>query len=413
MATPSELMTHMDGTFHAPDDEFTQEQRLQVVPNDLCRWSCMKAFDKPDPRLNDNPMHGLSSSLMRCKKAIPHFMANNVFPWNVGTLQGNPTRSKHVNDLIKAAKKKKVRKQAKPSDAKCALDLVEMKQVLNLLESFRKENSLMRHTSAAFVKFMIHVIGCPDDAAELKWDDIHVNTQFPFALLVKMSKNTSEERESPEQIPMGVMDPLFCLLLALAIHLELWTESGLGHANDHMFGLEGDVLDSAKDRISGRLKTNVLDNPNFVKTKGGPFGICSLQKFPSAFARRNGCAKDSVNSCGRWHKHKGHIDACLELKLPWPDAKVASTVCTGDPCRCALKENSGVTDDWLLTHAVPNTCVKFETAIALTLTSPLLRACMGNDGRHSKTTFRMRTKTFWTICLTMKTQQRGCCWWSA
>jgi hypothetical protein len=54
-----------------------------------------------------------------------------------------------------------------------------------------------------------------------------------------LEQNTSEERESPEQIPMGAMDPLFCLPLALAIHLELWTESGLGHANDHMFGLEG------------------------------------------------------------------------------------------------------------------------------------------------------------------------------
>jgi hypothetical protein len=48
--------------------------------------------------------------------------------------------SEAVNDLIKAVKKKEVQKQGKPSDAKRALDLVEMKQVLTLLVSFPKEN---------------------------------------------------------------------------------------------------------------------------------------------------------------------------------------------------------------------------------------------------------------------------------
>jgi hypothetical protein len=384
MATLSEFMTYKDGLFYAPDEEFTQEQLLEIVPNDLYRWLCMKAFDKPDPGPNDNPMHGRSSSLMYYKKAISHFMPNTLFPWNVGTGQGNPTRSKAVNDLIKAVKKKEVRKQGKPSNAKRALDLIEMKQVLNLLESFPEENSLMRYTAAAFVKFMIHIIGRPDDTAELEWDDLHVNTQFPFALLVKMcwSKNISEERESPEQIILGAMDPLFCLLIAIAIHLELWMESGLGYTNDHIFGLEGDIPDNAKDRISKRLKADIFQNPNFVKTKGGPVGIYSLRKFPSTFARRNGCGKDDVNSRGRWRKHKGQVDAYLELELPWPDAKVASTVCIGGPCRYALKENSGVTDDWLLAHVVPNIFVKFEAGIALTLARPLLWACMDNDRRH-------------------------------
>ena len=75
----------------------------------------------------------------------------------------------------------------------------------------------------------------------------------------------------------------------------------------HIFGLEGDIPDNAKDRISRRLKVNIFDNLNFFKTKGGPVGIYSLQKFPSTFARRNGCAKDNVNSRGRWRKHKGQV----------------------------------------------------------------------------------------------------------
>jgi hypothetical protein len=38
MATLSEFMTHKDGTlFHAPDEELTQEQLLEILPNDLHR----------------------------------------------------------------------------------------------------------------------------------------------------------------------------------------------------------------------------------------------------------------------------------------------------------------------------------------------------------------------------------------
>jgi hypothetical protein len=143
MATLSEFMTYKDGTFYAPDEEFTQAQLLEMVPNHLCRWLCMKAFDKPDPGPDNNPLHGRSSLMKHYQKAISHFMPNNIFPWNVGTMQGNPTRSKDVNDLIKAAKMKEVQKQGKPSNAKRALNLVKMKQFLPLLESFPEENSMM------------------------------------------------------------------------------------------------------------------------------------------------------------------------------------------------------------------------------------------------------------------------------
>ena len=108
---------------------------------------------------------------------------------------------------------------------------------------------MVRDTSAAFVKVMIHIIRHPDDAAELERDDARVNAQLPFSLLAKTrwSKNASEEHESPEQILLGVMDPLFCLPITTGAHLELWMESGLGCANDRTLSLEGDVPDNAKD----------------------------------------------------------------------------------------------------------------------------------------------------------------------
>ena len=120
--------------------------------------------------------------------------------------------------------------------------------------------------------------------------------------------------------------------------------------------------------------------------KDGPVGIYSLQKFPSVSARRNGCAEeDDVNSPGGWCKHKGQVDAYLQLEFPcWPDAKVPWTLCMGGPCRYALKENSGgTTDHWLLAHVMPNILVKFETAIALTLARPHLWVCLvDNDHCH-------------------------------
>ena len=93
------------------------------------------------------------------------------------------------------------------------------------------------------MKFVVRVIACPDDAAELEWDDARVNAQLPFSLLAKTrwSTNASEEHESPEQILLGVMDPLFCLPITTGAHLELWMESGLGCANDRTLSLEGDV----------------------------------------------------------------------------------------------------------------------------------------------------------------------------
>jgi hypothetical protein len=58
MATPSEFMTCNDGTCHAPDEEFVQAQLLAIVPKDPHKWLCVKAFNKPDPGPNDNPVHG-------------------------------------------------------------------------------------------------------------------------------------------------------------------------------------------------------------------------------------------------------------------------------------------------------------------------------------------------------------------
>ena len=71
---------------------------------------CLKVHGKEDPGPQDNPIHGRSSTLEYYKKAISHFMPNRLIAWNVMSQVGNPMRSTEVNALIKAVKKKEVRR---------------------------------------------------------------------------------------------------------------------------------------------------------------------------------------------------------------------------------------------------------------------------------------------------------------
>ena len=61
-----------------------------------------------------------------------------------------------------------------------------------------------------------------DDIGNFKWEDEMVNLEYPYTLKSKMrwSKNVLKERESPNQIILGSMDPNFCVKLGLALHLE-------------------------------------------------------------------------------------------------------------------------------------------------------------------------------------------------
>lgn len=61
------------------------------------------------------------------------------------------------------------------------------------------------------------------------------------------------------------------------------------------------------------------------------------------------------------------------MELPYPDAKVAASLCIGGPCRYVLVENCGLLDEWLLEYqyVVPNISLQYPRAAALTLAQPL------------------------------------------
>ena len=61
-------------------------------------------------------------------------------------------------------------------------------------------------------------------------------TRWDFTLQqqVRWSKNVMEERDCPDQVLVGAMDPLFCTLLLLGAHLEMTVMMGGGMGVKHL-----------------------------------------------------------------------------------------------------------------------------------------------------------------------------------
>lgn len=126
------------------------------------------------------------------------------------------------------------------------------------------------------IKFQFTMVTRLDDTSHFKEEDLKPNPQFPFTLLCRMcwSKNVMEERDAPDQILIGSMDRRYCILLALAIYLEVWTKAGDGLVNPYLFGNTGH-RETTKSRIYGILRA-VWDSNEFVKVLDGSIGMHSL-----------------------------------------------------------------------------------------------------------------------------------------
>ena len=179
----------------------------------------------------------------------------------------------------------------------------------------------------------------------------------------------------PNQILIGAMDPPYCVLLSLAVFLEIFIESGRGQLTPYIFGFNDDYRipeggKKAKDWVQNMLTEEVFHLPEFHI--GGPVGTQSIRKYASTHSRKNGCSKDEKDICGRWKKGKHNLDAYDNIELPFADAKVAGKLCIGGPCKYAIKDGSSVTDAFLLQHVVPNIHKRFSADVALVLVKPLL-----------------------------------------
>jgi hypothetical protein len=79
------------------------------------------------------------------------------------------------------------------------------------------------------------------DDTQFLMENLTAHPDFDFTLQSKLtwSKNVHEERDAPNQILIGAMDPWFCVLLDSAVWLEVFIESGRG-AHPYVFGFSDD-----------------------------------------------------------------------------------------------------------------------------------------------------------------------------
>ena len=191
------------------------------------------------------------------------------------------------------------------------------------------------------------------------------------------------------------MDPLYCVLLGLAVFLEIFIESGRGQLTPYIFGFNDDFTipdgsQKAKTWVQHMLHQEVFQLPEFHV--GGPVGTHSIRKYASTHARKNGCSKDEKDIRGRWKKGKRNSDAYDDIELPFPDAKVAGKLCIGGPCKYVIKDGSGVTDAFLLQHVVPNIQKRFSADVALVLAKPLLWMIFPDGSTYLPETMRNRVR---------------------
>ena len=103
------------------------------------------------------------------------------------------------------------------------------------------------------------------------------------------------ERDAPEQVLLGAMDPVCCVLLGLAIYFELYIATGEDHLGEYDFCEAGCSPNSVKANAQTVLKQDILDNPAFQRViQEGNLGSHSNQKFGSTYPHHCSCSKDDV-----------------------------------------------------------------------------------------------------------------------
>ena len=137
------------------------------------------------------------------------------------------------------------------------------------------------------------MIGRLDDTAKFRQPDLQPYSKYPdYAVMGRLpwSKNVNEERDAPQQLIFGAMDPHYDTLSLLGLWLEYRFEF---HPDQNEFifcvdGLEDPIR--IKETIR-RVLSTVLSDDQFHVRDLGLLGSHSICKFAVTFACGNGCSK--------------------------------------------------------------------------------------------------------------------------
>ena len=376
------VMSHIDGIDYDTDHEHSRERLGSLTPEDLLLWFNHKCFGSSTPDENALPVVR-SSSIEFWKKALSAFMPNRLMSWNEISQVGNPTKSTQLNDLIKLVKKYEVRKQGVPSQARRPFSSSEFEKIKEMLKSHGKD-IIWLYGVPAQMNYQFHMIARADDTMNVLLDSIQAHPRFNFCLKTKLnwSKNVREERDAPWQVIMGSSESTYCVIISLAIWLEIYFKE-LHYSADSpfLFAFSPDCrfpegASSGKDKLRRIFSDRVFRESGLIgsMTEGGILGTHSNQKFASTHARASGISKDDRDLRGRW-KGKGRVaDKYDDVELPYVDAKVAASLCMGGPCKYVVTDEY-IDNDFILNYVVPKMRSRVDEQVCVILGTALLYFC--------------------------------------
>jgi hypothetical protein len=371
-------MSFLDRVEYNVNASFTQEQLGGLTPDKLMLWFNHVTYGMSEPPTGHdmNPLVQ-SQTLMYWKKALSSFMPNRLMVWNEISGVGNPTRSIALNNLIKCVKRKEVRGQGAPSMARRSIKEAEFHRVIELLKG--SEGIIKKYGIPAMMVFQFHMIARIDDSTQVTIANLCPHDHFTFCLKARMnwSKNVLEERDAPFQAVIASRDHTYCLHLALALWLEVYVETNpTALLTPYLFAFSEDTRVpqgglKAKTMAQQVFNSAIFNRPEFYET--GNLGSHSVRKYASTHSRKCGASKDEKELRGHWKKGSQRVsDVYDDVELPYPDAKVAGLLCVGGPCKYIMREDSGVTDQFILEYVTVKARTRVGDQVALVLGKALL-----------------------------------------
>ena len=120
------------------------------------------------------------------------------------------------------------------------------------------------------MRFHFNLISRINNSTQFLISNISLNPDFDFTLQSRLnwSKNVREEREAPNQILIGDMNPLYCVLLEIAVYMKVFLGIGRGGLNLYLFAFNNSNAvpagrEQSKQIVQNVLRTEILNRPEF------------------------------------------------------------------------------------------------------------------------------------------------------
>jgi hypothetical protein len=274
---------------------FSHEQLLDITAEEVYHWAKFRVYGNSEADENvEPPVHYRQASVLSWKKSISFFMPNSHMEWNEAARTGNPTRSRLLARLLRSMKRFQVQRRGATSRVRRPVTPEEFEQIEELIWCLEDKEAAL--CAAAYFCFQFAMIGRLDDTAKFRQPDLQPYPKYEdYAVMGRLpwSKNVNEERDAPQQLIFGAMDPRYDTLSLLGLWLE-YRFASHPEQNEFIFCLDGfeDPI-RIKEKVR-KVLSMVLNDDQFQARDLGLLGSHSIRKFAVTFARGNGCSKVSM-----------------------------------------------------------------------------------------------------------------------